>query len=728
MRKILLPFLPFILFAQTIEEVDYKGLIHISPITAQAITKITPNSDITIEDVDRALKNLYKTGYFETIKVDFENNKLTFICKEKPTIAKVTLINVSEDLKKLLKQELILPKKGELLSSKKLEKLKEFIKQYYTAKGYYNTAVATEIIPLDKNRIELEIIVNKGKEVIIRDVNFYGATLPKEELLDEIENRPRTFWSVLPFTNAGKLKAFDLPKDRQALQDFYLNRGYLDAQVSLPLAKTNLDSYFADIDYKIKEGKRYIVKGISIDYPKDIKVDLPELNLEVDKYFNVSALREDIKNISHAFMDKGYAFVKVYPDIKKDGNKVYITYNVIPGEIVYINDVIITGNNKTLDRVIRRNVYLAPGDKYSYTDLQDSINSLKRTGYLEDVKIETKKVASNKVDLLVKVKEGLSGSLRAGISYGSYTKLGFNLALTEKNVFGSGQTLTLNADVSAVSRTYKISLFNPRIFDSKYSFSASVFNTSFEGISYTSDQKGFTLGVGRALNRFTSASITYGYVKTKLSDYNYDTSVYIKDSSIKSYVTLGLAYNNTDDYFFPTKGIKASISTQYAGIGGDEKFIKTLGKFKYFYPLTDKTYQTVAVLKYRAIGGIIKDKGYLPINEKFYLGGTRTVRGFSWYSISPVDSEGHEIGGKKEFITGVEVSTPLSRKNKMWLTGFVDYGAVGEDSLNITRSSYGFQIDWITPMGPLSFIWGWPIKSESGDDLQRFEFSIGTSF
>jgi len=447
MRKILISILPLLLFAQYIKEIDYKGLIHISPITAQTITNLTPNTNITIEDVDKALKNLYKTGYFQTIKVDYTDSKLTFICQEKPTIAKIKLINISQDLKKLLKQEMILPKKGEILSSKRLEKLKEFIKQYYTAKGYYNTSVVTEIKPLDNNRIALEIILHKGNQVYIRDVKFYGATLPKDELLDEIENRPRTFWSALPFTNAGKLKVYDLPKDRQALQDFYLNKGYLDAKVSFPLAKTNLDSYFADIDYKITEGKRYIVKDIKIDYPKDIKVKLPKLHLEKDKYFNISALREDLKNISHAFMDKGYAFAKVYPDIQKDGNKVYITYNVIPGEVVYINNVIISGNNKTLDRVIRRNIYLAPGDRYSYTDMQDSINALKRTGYLEDVKVETKKVAPNKVDLLVKVKEGLSGSLRAGISYGSYTKLGFNLALTEKNVFGSGQSITINADV-----------------------------------------------------------------------------------------------------------------------------------------------------------------------------------------------------------------------------------------------------------------------------------------
>jgi outer membrane protein insertion porin family len=726
MKKFLIYFLPIIIFAQTIKEIKYKGLVHISKVTASTITNLIPNTPLDIEKIDQAIKSLYKTGYFESIKADFNNGILTFICKEKPTIAKIKFINVSEDLRKILKQEMLLPKKGEIYSKEKIKKLKEFIKQYYMAKGYYNTAVVVEKKPLKNNRLALTIIVNKGNHVYVREVNFYGSSLNKDDLLSEIENRPPTFWSIFPFTNSGKLKIFDLPKDRQALQDFYLNLGYIDAKISSPLAKTNLDSYFADIDYKIYEGKRYKVKKISIDYPKEIKVKIPEFKLVKGKYFNVSALRKDILDISHAFMDKGYAFAKVYPEIKKEKNFVNVTYHVIPGEIVYINDVIISGNTKTLDRVIRRNIYLAPGDKYSYTDMHDSINALRRTGYLEDVKIETKRISKNKMNLLVKVKEGLSGSLRAGISYGSYTKFGFNIALTEKNVFGSGQSISVKADVSAVNQTFSLSLFNPRVFDTIYSFRTSIFDSEFQGISYTSKQKGITLGVGRKLNRFTNIFLTYGFVKTKLSDYN--TNLNLLPNSTKSYISLGLNYNDTDDYFFPTSGKIATLSTEYAGIGGDEKFIKTLGSFKYFYPITNNIYETVLVLKYKAKGGFIVDKGYLPINEKFYLGGASSVRGFSWYTITPTDKYGNKIGGKKEFINSIELSTPLSIKSRLWLTGFIDYGAIGENNLNIERSSYGFEFDWVTPMGPLSFIWAWPIKKEEGDDLQRFEFTIGTQF
>ena len=719
-------FLPIVLFAENITTINYKGLIHISPQTANTIIKITPNSEFNLKKIDESIKALYKTGYFQTIKADFTNNKLTFICQEKPTITKIETENVSEELKKALKSQNLLPKKGEILEEEKIKKLKEFIQNYYLAKGYFNTVVKVDTIPITKTKVILKIIVNRGKEVVIRSVNFYGATLPKNRLEDILENQERGLFSWLPFFNSGKLKIYKLMEDRQKLQDFYLNLGYMDAKVSFPFAKTNLDSYIADIDYKIYEGPRYIVTKVKVEYPKNIKVKLPKLKVKTGKYFNISALREDIKDITHAFQNEGYAYAKVYPDIQKHDKKITLIYNVIPGEIVYIKNVIISGNTKTLDRVIRRNIYIAPGDKYSYQNIQDSKYALQRSGYLENVKIIQKPLSNNQIDLLVKVKEGLSGSLRAGISYGSYSKLGFNLALSEKNVFGSGQSITINADINSKSKNYSISLFNPRVFDTKYSFNASVFNNSFEGISYNSHEKGFTLGVGRALTRNLSANITYGYTKYKLSDY--ETTEYVKPNSIKSYIAPSISYNSTDNYFFPTKGSKASLYIQYAGIGGDEKFVKTIFSFKTFYPLTDKTYKTFAVLKYRIKIGAIAKNGYLPINEKFYLGGTSTVRGFGWYSISPTDSAGNKIGGKYEFITGPEISTPLSLKSKLWLSGFIDYGAVGENKLNITRSSYGVSLNWITPMGPLSFIWSWPIKSEKGDDLQKFEFTLGTSF
>ena len=725
MKKILLVF-PLILLAQ-INKIEYEGLVHISPVTANAIIDIHSGDEFNMAKIDESIKKLYNTGYFQTIKAVRKNNTLIFECIEKPTILNVKYENLSDDLKKLLKERGLLPKKGEIYSQEKIDNLKEFIKAYYLSKGHFNTVVNIDKKFISPISLKLNISIKKGEELIIKNVNFYGVSkISKGDLLDETENRPRTFWSFMPFVNSGKLNIYKLISDKEALQNYYFNLGFMDAKVNPPLAKSNFDNYTSTIDYSIHEGIRYIVKKVSVDYPKSIKVKIPEFNLKTDKYFNISALREDIKNITHAFQNEGYAYVKVYPDIKKDGANAFITYKVIPGEIVYIRNVIINGNTKTLDRVIRRNIYLAPGNKFSYQDLTDSKNALQRSGYLEDVKIEQKKVSSNKIDLIVNVKEGLSGSLKGGISYGSYSKLGFNFAISEKNVFGSGQTVGASAEFSSVSTSYKLSLFNPRIFDTPYSFNASLFDTEFEGISYTSKQKGFTAGLGKKLSRYVSANVTYGFSKIKLSDYS--TDLYTKPNSTKSYIVTSVNFDNTNNYFFPTKGQQANASIEFAGVGGDEKYIKTLAQYKYFYPLQTDTYKTFAVLKYKILGGVITDNGYLPINEKFYLGGIGSVRGFSSYSISPVDNKGNKIGGKYKLITGPEISTPLSIKYKLWLSGFVDYGAVGENGLDIVRSSYGLSLNWITPMGPLSLVWAWPIQSKPEDDLQQFEFSIGTSF
>jgi len=725
MKKIGL-LLPILLFAN-IENIKYEGMVHISPVTANSIIKVHKGEPFDLEKIDESIKALYDTGYFQTIEAIEKNNDLIFKCVEKPTIVDVKLNKFSEDLKKLLKSNSLLPKKGEIYSKARIEKLKKYIIAYYTSKGYFDTVVEVKKIFLTPSKLKLEISIKKGEKLVIKSVNFYGAKqIKKSDLLDEVENRPRTFWSILPFTNSGELNLIKLINDKQSLLNYYMNLGYMDVKISDPLAKSNFDNYTAQIDYKIHEGIRYIVKSVKVDYPKNIKVTLPSLELKVNKYFNVSAFREDISNIKHAFQNEGYAYVEVIPQIRKEGNFAYITFKVIPNQIVYIRNVIINGNTKTLDRVVRRSVYLAPGDKYSYQNLVDSKNELRRTGYLEKVQIKEKKVSDNLIDLIVNVKEGLSGSLKAGISYGSYSKLGFSFAISEKNVFGSGQNVSASANFSAVDRTYRLSLVNPRIFDTKYSFNTSVFDTKFDGISYTSHQKGFTLGVGRKLSRHLSSNITYGYTKTKLSDYT--TTEYIIPNSTKSYVVASLGYDDTDSYFFPTSGKKAGVSVEYAGIGGDEKYISTLGSFKYYYPLKDKTYQTYAVLKYKLRGGKIFDRGYLPINEKFYLGGIGSIRGFGSYSISPTDSLGNKIGGKNELISSVEVSTPLSLKTKLWISGFVDYGAVGENSLDIKRSSYGISLDWVTPVGPISFVWAWPLKSEPGDDLQKFEFTIGAGF
>jgi len=729
MKKLLF-LTPLLLFANdNIQDIKFIGLKHISVVSAKDISLLQKGDELDISKVDKTIKKFYKYGYFKNIEADYENGVLIYKFVEKPAILKIEYKNVSEDLKKLLKEKI---KRGMIFSPKKLEEIRNFIVSYYDAKGEFNSVVTFDT-KKQANGIVITITVNKGEDIIIDKLKFYGVKKENvSDLKDEIINRdkPKDILGWMPFRANGEFKLQGLLSDSQSLRNYYLSKGYLDVKISKPLFIANFDSSKASLEYKIYEGIRYKVGkvDIDIDKPKLLDKDIKEeLLLISGLYFNINRLRKDISLLQRKIADKGYAYVKVFPEIKKDGQIANVTYKIITGNKVYISDVVIEGNSKTLDRVVRRNVYLAPGYLYSYTDKQDSINALKRTGYFDDVQLKEIRVDDSHMKILVKVKEGLTGSLRAGISYNSYSRLGFNLNVSERNIFGSGQTLSVDFEKSSTTEKYSVSLKNPRVLDSEYFLSTSIYNTTFEGYSYDSAKKGISFTTGKKLTRHTNASLTYGYERLKLTDIDATTILYDKEDSLKSYLRPAVSFNNTDDYFFPQHGTIASASLEIAGVGGDQKFVKNIDSFKYFYSLEDR-YDITTILKYKIKAGVIKDNGYLPINEKFYLGGLGSVRGYDYGSISPKDDEGNSIGGKMMMINSAEVSFPISIKKKMWLSFFIDNGRIGESKMNIVRSSYGVSFDWITPVGPLNFTWGWPVGDKEGDDLRKFEFSIGSSF
>jgi len=728
MKKLLF-FTPLLLLANNIENIQFVGLKHISTVSAKDISLLQKGDELNLEKVDKTIKKFYSYGYFKNIKVKFENGTLKYIFTEKPSILKIEYKNVSNDLKELLKDKI---KRGMIFSDKKLEEIRNFIVTYYDAKGEFNTVVVFDK-KFQKNGVILTINVNKGLELIINKLKFWGAKKESpDDIKDEIVNKDKDILGWLPFRNNGKFELRGLLTDTNSIKDYYLSKGYLDVKVSNPLFVANFDNNKADLEYKIYEGNRYKVGKVDINITQDGIIDTnkfkDDLLLISGLYFNINRVKKDIKLLKKAIADKGYAYVIVYPDIKKDKkNKIAnITYKIIPGKKVYISDVIIKGNTKTLDRVIRRNVYLSPGYLYSLTDKEDTINALKRTGYFEDVKLKEIKIDDTHMKILIKVKEGLTGSLKAGISYNSYSKFGVNLSVTERNVFGSGQSLSIAWDKTTKSSSYSVNLSNPRVFDSKYSLSTSIYKKTFEGYSYTSDKKGFAVSVGKKLTRHTNGYVTYGYEKVKLTDIT-EKEIYYKPDSTKSYISPGVNFNNTDDHFFPQHGMNLGASIEYAGVGGDQKFIKNSVYAKFFYSLEDR-FDILTILKYKFKAATLMDNGYLPINERFYLGGLGSVRGYDYGSIAPKDSDGELIGGKKMMLNSAEISVPVSIKKKMWLSAFIDNGRIGKNNMDIVRSSYGVSFDWITPIGPLNFTWAKPIGDEDDDKVRRFEFSIGSGF
>jgi outer membrane protein insertion porin family len=728
MKKFLLLFVPFILFAN-IKEIKFQGLIHLSDVSANDISLIKSGDKFDLVKIDNTIKKFYEYGYFEKIEADYTNSILTFKFIEKPIIRKINYKNISDDLVKLLKDRFSL-KKGEIYQKKKFEEIKNFIIQYYEAQGTYESSVFIET-KRQKAFIDVDILLKKGNELYIKKLNFIGNnSFTNKELESEIENQEKDGLGFLPFLSNGKLNIFKLMQDTNTLRDFYLSKGFLDVKIETPFVISNFDNFSSTVDIKIVEGKRYKINNIEIEVDKeniiDIKTIINELRLTKDRYFNVKLLRKDLEKLKTLVADKGYAFAKVLPDIQKNGALTSIKYKIITGNRVYVSDILIKGNSKTLDRVIRRSIYLTPGALYSYTDKKDSINALNRTGYFDSVNFKEIKVDESHIKVLVTVSEGMTGSLKAGITYSSYEKLGINAAISERNIFGSGQTLSLNLEQTSLSSTYSLSLKNPKIFDSIYSFNTSIYKTTYKSTDYTSDAQGVSFSLGRSIGRNASAGLTYKYEDVTLSNYDANDTT-IRPNSIKSAISPYISYNSTDNYFFPTSGMKLSSSFEFAGVGGDEKYLKNVNNAKIFHEIEHNGDLTI-VAKYKVKIGAIKDYGYLPINDKFYLGGLGSIRGFKTKSISPKDSDGDLIGGNVMFEHAVELSIPINEKSKLWASAFIDQGGVGNSDIEMIKSSYGVSIDWITPVGPLSFVYAFPLQSDKDDKINRFEFNIGVGF
>ncbi len=609
--------------------------------------------------------------------------------------------------------------------------LQEALKQ----SGYVDAKVTVDAKPEDDG-VKVKFNVDKGDPIKVKKVTFIGnKAIPDSVLEDAIVNKPGGFFSWL--TGGGEAIPSALEYDQAKVRDEYLKRGYLDVQVDKPLMKTDFSAKSAEVTFTIRhEGEPYKVSSVNVEpIPGfDMKKIQEDFELKKGKVFNVQKLRNDLNHLIELAGNKGYAFAQAQPRFQKhdDTHTIDVTYTVNLGQKIRINDVKISGNTKTKDHVVRRYIYLAPGDTFNLQDLKDSKNELQRTGFFDSVEIVPKRVGGDAVDLDVNVREAHTGSIMAGLSYGSYDGFGINASISDKNLMGTGIGYSLSLERTKKSYNYAISLTDPRVFDSLYSLSFGVFKQKYEFIDYTKKETGGYISIGRKLTRYITASVGYIYSSVKYSDYDKWNIDY--ESYKKSALTASITFDNTDDYYVPRKGFYANLYLEYAGLGKGAKdhyaeYLKTEFKFAAYYSLKDQLDYDL-ILRYKLRGGYISDKGLTPRAERLFLGGAAWgVRGYSPASISPYNSNGDRVGGFKSLVNTVEASIPLNWTKNMRLTAFVDYGMIGTDSLSeIKRASVGAQIEWRSPFGPINLIFAKPINKHKGDRTATFELSIQSHY
>ncbi len=737
-----------ILLAQNITSIQYNGLLHISKEVASEISGIHVGDSFDINKIDESLKNFYKQGYFSDIIVSrTADGGLLYEFKEKSVISKLEMNGYSSaEEQEALFTEIGL-RKGDLYDASKIQQAKKNLIKKIEAEGYYDTVVEINVEPKEES-IALTFDVNKGEKIYIENIDFSGAKkIDTDDLEAALANQEEDIMGWLPGLHNGVAHMDQLPYDGLRAKDIYMQQGYLDAKVSDPLMRVDSGSYKADVTYQISEGNQYRINSIKIDGVVD-GLDLDEIRSEFKaikgKIFNINKLRKDMAYLKEQVANLGYANARINPNFhkNKENKTVDVQYTITPGKKVTINDVIISGNHTTKDRVIRRDIYLAPGDQFSLTDLKDSKSALGRRGYFEKVDIEQQRVDSTHSNLLVKVKETATGSIQAGGGYGSYQGAMVSASLSDRNILGSGINAAVSFDISKISTNYSLSFNNPRVWDSDYSLGGNIYRSEYEYTGYKQKSKGAGLNLGKQLTRNLYGSLGYSYSE---NDTNIDENATEQRYSIfaqedlnyaKSTFSVGLNYDSTDDFYVPREGFILGGSLGYSGVGGDEKFLEASAKFGAYYGLEDIIDYDL-ILRYKLRANILKDKGNIDIPEKLFMGGIGSVRGFDPYSIAPhqdsVDANGTSkrkyLGGMKSIINTVEASIPLSKAAKMRLSFFYDYGMIGENSIDeIKKQGYGVALEWFSPMGPINLVFAKARHPEDLDRTSSFEFTMGRKF
>jgi len=757
-----------LLSAQKVTQIKFEGLAHLSPTTAKEIAGIRVGEEINAGKINDSIKNFFSQGYFKDVWVDQQGGVLIYHFEEKLAVANIEIkgYGSGDDGTKLL--EGIGLKKGDLYDNRRVLKAKRTLISKLESQGYYDTVVDVTTTPVGESSISLVFDVNKGEKIIIQKINFVGAEeMSQSDLQIDTANKEKDWLGWMPWRNSGEATVDQLEYDAYRVKDVYMKSGYLDADVSKPLMRVDFGSYNAKVDYQVSEGIQYRVGTVGITQEVDglNTEDLKDmLVLKEGKIFNIKRMRKDIKKLEEEVGNFGFAYVRVAPQMHKDPEKKIINLNYVvqPGDPVTINDVIISGNDSTKDRVIRRYIYLAPGDKFNATDLKDSKNALGRTGFFENVDIQSQRVSADKINLLVKVKETSTGTISAGGGYGSYEGLMVNASISDKNFFGSGINTTLGFEISKISTNYNLSFVNPKVWDSMYSFGVSLYKRDYEYIDYTQDQLGGSMSLGRQFYRHVHASLGIGYVSNDSSyndSYLFDPDAYnaYTDQYKKTSIFTSVSFDNTDDYYTPREGVKAVLNLEYSTLDGDDydptlypegysDIFKVSAKVGYYYGLEDWIdYDMILRLKGRVTSITGDDDAYIPIAERLFMGGIGSVRGYDPYSISPTvlrDQNGvlydYRIGGTDRASGSIEASIPLSEAAKMRLAFFYDYGVITSDPVptqngieefdNIARSSTGVVLEWQSGFGPINLVFAYPINEQEGDRTSVFEFSMGTKF
>jgi len=692
------------------------------------------------ERLGEDMKNVFKMGYFDDVRVeavDSDQGKVvTFVVVEKPVISQVDITGAKE-LKEETVREVVTVMPNTILNPGRVREASEAIRALYKSKGFYNTMVEAKFNYPEPDRVRVQFVIDEGAKVYIKEIGFAGNNAFKDrELAKVIETSEKGFFSWL--TESGVLKRDILEQDADRITAFYHNHGFIEAQVGTP--EVRQEDAWLYLTFNIAEGERYGVGRVVLtgDLIAGQQVLRDLLKINAEQFLSRKTLREDILRLTDYYAEHGYAFAEALPTMTKDeaAKKVDIVIDLRKGNLVHINRIVITGNTRTRDKVIRREMAVKEGGIFNSKGLRDSNRRLMRLDFFEEVNITPEPTPDrDRMDVVVAVTEKPTGSFSIGAGYSSVENLLVMGEISQNNFLGKGQRLALQANLSSRTSRYNLSFTEPHLADSKLLVGMDFYDWQREYDDWTKDSRGGALRFGYPLWADWNAGFSYGYDHTDLDDVDLTKPVsrailQSLDLKVTSFVKLSVGRDTRNHPYDVSSGSQHLVSVKYAGgpLGGDSAFTKLEGSTGWYFPAF---FGTTFHLRLTAGQVFENETGRLPIYENFYLGGISTIRGFDPGQISPLDPvTGERIGGDRMWYVNEELLFPLVKEAGLKGVIFFDAGNVYEDTWAFERikRSVGTGIRWLSPMGPLRLEWGYNLDPVGDEENSVWDFSIGGAF
>lgn len=739
-----------------VQDIRIEGLQRVEPGTVFSYLPIKRGDTFTDDKASEAIRALYATGFFSDVRIGTEGGVVIVNVVERPAIGTIDFSGLHEfdkdALTKALKGVGLSP--GRYYDKALVDRSEQELKRQYLTRGFYAAEVTTTVTPLDNSRVSILFAVNEGPSAKIRQVNFIGnKAFSTGTLRDEMQLSTPNWFSW--YTKNDLYSKDKLTTDLENVRSYYLNHGYLEFNIESTQVSISPDKKDMYLTLTVHEGEPYTVSSVNL--AGNLLDRGPELQklvtVKAGQRFSAEKLQATTKAIVDKLGEYGYAFatVNAQPQIDQVHHKVALTLQVDPSRRVYVRHINVTGNTRTRDEVIRREMRQLESSWFDSSRLALSKDRVNRLGYFTDVDVTTTPVpgTADQVDVDVKVKEKPTGAITLGAGFSSTDKVVLSAGISQDNVFGSGTSLSVNVNTARSYRTLTVTQVDPyftvdgikRITDVYYRTTQPLYystNSSFRIITAGGDLK-----FGIPFSEVDTVYFGAGFEQNRL-DVDSSTPQVYKDYvtnfgriSNNIPLTVGWSRDARDSALVPSRGYFTQANAEYGTPIGATQYYKADLQAQYYY-----SFARGFVLGLNFQGGYgngMSGKPF-PIFKNYFAGGIGSVRGYEPSSLGPRDSSTNDpIGGSKMVVGNIELTFPLPGTGydrtlrvftffdggNVWGTGSASATTTGANGL---RYGYGLGLAWISPIGPLKLSLGFPLQKHTGDQYQKFQFQIGTAF